>query len=244
MLEATTILTQGDTGQLHKELLKDPEIKVHVREGVALYHKVKEGNLVIWLVSHEDHIMHPVAFKKVVSEQHKSIVDESVIICNHSELQCNALMKETNQLIEKLQHYLAAKKTVVRPEKTKIIYKRKNEPELRNSIDIFLGAIIGWPGVGLFSLLAVAGLILRSPLMLVIAAITSAPFSLYIFAASNKLPGTLSLIIPIMLVIGGYAIKQSKMALAWVSLIPILFIVLPLAVAVINQPYFRWWFQS
>lgn len=118
-----------------------------------------------------------------------------------------------------------------------IVYKNEQAPAVKSVTTIFLRAIMGWPIIVISCFIAVVGIYFKKAFMLIIAAILSAPFSYYLWMASNQLPSSMSFLIPLGLVVAWYVTKKEYFAFAWLSLTPIVLIIFPLAFAVLSQPF-------
>jgi len=98
---------------------------------------------------------------------------------------------------------------------------------------ILVQILFGWPAIILTNLLAVAGILLKRPWILVSGGILSVPFSLFI----NGYPFLfhIPLLLPLTLFGSAWAVHAKKYLLAWLLLIPLAGITSILAVAVLTQ---------
>lgn len=135
------------------------------------------------------------------------------------------------------QAYIAPAVIAVSVAGEQIVYKNEQASVAKSVRSIFLRAIMGWPIIVISCFIAVVGICFKKAFMLIIAAILSAPFSYYLWLASNQLPGSMSFLIPLGLVVAWYATKKEHLAFAWLSLTPIVLIIFPLAFAVLSQPF-------
>jgi len=93
-------------------------------------------------------------------------------------------------------------------------------------------ALLGWPAILLSLGIAVTGMSLGRPGRLYIAAILIAPISVYIAATPRFGPATL--LLPLLLVGAGLAVRRSFRKLAWSLLLPVIGFYGWLAIIVVN----------
>ena len=95
-------------------------------------------------------------------------------------------------------------------------------------------ASLGWPAICLSMLLSVSGVYFKKPRLLVIAATLILPVSLYLLGANNWM-GKVFPLIPVLLVICWYTIRQKLYFISWSILILPFSSFSYLAYIVINQ---------
>ena len=89
----------------------------------------------------------------------------------------------------------------------------------------------GWPAIITSILLSIAGLLLKKPLLLVIAGVVCIPFTYYLSAGFRN-P---ALILPLFQFGSAYAIRRQKTRLAWILLAPLVIVSIALAFIVMTQ---------
>jgi len=102
---------------------------------------------------------------------------------------------------------------------------------IRNLSDAFAIICFGWPAIIASILLAIAGLLMKKPRLLVIAGVVFLPFTYYL---SNGLRNPL-VIMPFLLFASAFAIRRQNTRLAWLLLAPLLIVTLWLAFVVLTQ---------
>ena len=83
--------------------------------------------------------------------------------------------------------------------------------------------VFGWPAILLAIVLSVWGIARRRPAGLYVAAVIAAPFSLYLGGTPRV--GWLGLIIPVLLLGAGMAVRYRRVEIAWLLLMPVVVIV-------------------
>ena len=102
---------------------------------------------------------------------------------------------------------------------------------IRNLSDAFAIICFGWPAIIASILLAIAGLLMKKPRLLVIAGVVFLPFTYYL---SNGLRNPL-VIMPFLLFASAYAVHRQKIRLAWLLLLPLVIVSVVLAIIVLTQ---------
>ena len=97
--------------------------------------------------------------------------------------------------------------------------------------EILVQIIFGWPGIITSVLLSIAGVLLKKPVLLVVAGIVCVPFTYYI---SNGFRAP-TLVLPLFQFASAYAIKSQKNLIAWLLIAPMIIISILLAYAVLTQ---------
>jgi hypothetical protein len=91
--------------------------------------------------------------------------------------------------------------------------------------------IFGWPAIITTILLSITGLVLKKPLLPIIAGFLCIPFTYY---ASNGFQNPL-VTLPLLQFASAFAIKRHKQVIAWVLIMPLVFVSVTLAYAVLTQ---------
>ena len=97
--------------------------------------------------------------------------------------------------------------------------------------EIFIQIIFGWPAIITAILLSIIGVVLKRPVMLVIAGVVSLPFTYYI---SNGLRNP-AVSLPLFQFASAFAISRQRNVLAWLMISPLIVIATMLAYAVLTQ---------
>lgn len=91
--------------------------------------------------------------------------------------------------------------------------------------------VFGWPAIITAILLSITGLTLKKPVLLIITGIICMPFTYYI---SNGLRNPF-VILPLLQFASAFAITRQKQGIAWLLILPLIWISLMLAYAVLTQ---------
>jgi hypothetical protein len=97
--------------------------------------------------------------------------------------------------------------------------------------DIIVQIIFGWPAIITSIVLSIAGILLKRPAFLVVAAFIGIPFAAYLTAGS-RMPG---LLLPLFQFGSAYAVKYQKTLLAWLLIVPMIIAAVMLAYVVLTQ---------
>ena len=97
--------------------------------------------------------------------------------------------------------------------------------------EIFIQIIFGWPAIITAILLSILGVVIKRPVMLVIAGIVCLPFTYYI---SNGLRNP-AVSLPLFQFASAFAISRQRNVLAWLMISPLIVIATMLAYAVLTQ---------
>ena len=97
--------------------------------------------------------------------------------------------------------------------------------------EVLIQIVFGWPFVILTILLSIMGLVLKKPVLLVVAGFICIPFTYY---ASNGFSNPF-IVLPLLEFASAYAIAHQKKVIAWVLISPLILISLILAYAVLTQ---------
>ena len=93
--------------------------------------------------------------------------------------------------------------------------------------------VFGWPAILFAIVLSVVGIIKRSAAVLVASAVIAAPFSLYLGGTPRV--GWLGFIIPVLLLGAGVAVRNRRIEIAWLLLMPVVAVVGWVASLVMEQ---------
>ena len=93
--------------------------------------------------------------------------------------------------------------------------------------------IIGWPAILAALALCVIGLVRRKPGWLFVAAAVAAPFSLYLAATPRF--GWLGFLLPLLLMGAGIAIRNRRVDLGWMLVVPFVCLAAWLAFIVLTE---------
>jgi general stress protein CsbA len=91
--------------------------------------------------------------------------------------------------------------------------------------------VFGWPAILLSILLAITGISSRRPAALFVSAVIAAPFSFYL--AGTPRVGWLALMLPVLLIGAGIAVRYRSVPTAWLLLMPVVAVVIWVAGLVI-----------
>ena len=97
--------------------------------------------------------------------------------------------------------------------------------------EVFIQIIFGWPAIITAILLSIIGVVIKRPVMLVIAGIVCLPFTYYI---SNGLRNP-AVSLPLFQFASAFAISRQRNVLAWLMISPLIVIATMLAYAVLTQ---------
>jgi hypothetical protein len=95
----------------------------------------------------------------------------------------------------------------------------------------FIQVVFGWPAITVTILLSITGLILKKPVLLIIAGFLCMPFTYYV---SNGLRNPIVLL-PFLEFACAYAITRQWKVIAWLLIAPLVTISTMLAYAVLTQ---------
>jgi hypothetical protein len=98
-------------------------------------------------------------------------------------------------------------------------------------VDTFVQIIFGWPAIIATIILSTAGLILRKPVLLVIAGFVCMPFTYY---ASNGFQNPL-IVLPLLEFASAYAVTRNRKIAALLLIAPFFIVSALLAYAVLTQ---------
>ena len=93
--------------------------------------------------------------------------------------------------------------------------------------------VFGWRAILFAIVLSVVGIIKRSAAVLVASAVIAAPFSLYLGGTPRV--GWLGFIIPVLLLGAGVAVRNRRIEIAWLLLMPVVAVVGWVASLVMEQ---------
>ena len=93
--------------------------------------------------------------------------------------------------------------------------------------------VFGWPAILLAIVLSVVGIIKRSAAVLVASAVVATPFSLYLGGTPRV--SWLGFLMPVLLLGAGVAVRNRRIEIAWLLLMPVVAVVGWVASLVIEQ---------
>lgn len=93
--------------------------------------------------------------------------------------------------------------------------------------------VFGWPTVLFAIVLAVVGIIKRSAAVLIASAVITAPFSLYLGGTPRV--GWLGFVMPVLLLGAGVAVRNRRIEIAWLLLVPVVAVMGWVAILVMAQ---------
>lgn len=93
--------------------------------------------------------------------------------------------------------------------------------------------VFGWPAILLAIVLSVLGIIKRRQALLIASAIVATPFSFYL-GGSPRI-AWMGLMIPVLLIGAGIAVRFQKVRMAWLLLVPVLAVVSWVAALVLSE---------
>lgn len=94
-------------------------------------------------------------------------------------------------------------------------------------------AVFGWPAVVIAVVLSAVGIIKRRPTILVASAVIIAPLSLYLGGTPSV--GWIGFTMPVLLLGAGVAVRNRRIEIAWLLLIPVVAVIAWLAILVVAQ---------
>ena len=97
--------------------------------------------------------------------------------------------------------------------------------------EVFIQIMFGWPAIITAILLSIIGVVIKRPVMLVIAGIVCLPFTYYI---SNGLRNP-AVSLPLFQFASAFAISRQRNVLAWLMISPLIVIATMLAYVVLTQ---------
>jgi hypothetical protein len=98
-------------------------------------------------------------------------------------------------------------------------------------VDAIVQIIFGWPAIITTIILSIAGLVLKKPILLIIAGFLCMPFTYYV-SGGLRSP---AVILPLLEFASAFAVARQKKAAAWLLIAPLVIISMMLAYAVLTQ---------